>query len=153
MSKTNTYGFSLLRNNLFFDVFDKEGLKHSINSLGKNYAVIGVKEHAYGSFPDEFDGIGGYFDGEKLSLDYIIVIQTREPIYFRRTHLKAIGWLYEQTSILLVEEGIPSIVETKDTPTMEDIQNAVAILNAKTIQLLYHVRSGWETDYKDYSVK
>jgi hypothetical protein len=67
--------------------------------------------------------------------------------------LKTIGWLYQQLSILLVEEGKPSIVETNELPEMDYIKDAVDILGRKTIQLLYHVRSGWETDYKEIGVK
>lgn len=153
MSETNTFGFTVLKNGLFFDVFDKEGLAESIKVFGNNYAVIGIKEALNGIIPSEFDGIGGYFDGDKFYKDYIIVLSTKEPIIFKAVVLKTIGWLYQQLSILLVEEGKPSIVETNELPEMDYIKDAVDILGRKTIQLLYHVRSGWETDYKEIGVK
>lgn len=152
MSNTSTFGFTVLKNGLYFDVFNKQGLSESIKVLGKNYAIIGVKDATNGIIPIEFDGIGGFFDGSIFYKDYVIVIATKEPIYYHRTVLKAIGWLYSQLSILIVEDSQPSIVESVNIPNLNGIQEGVKVLGERTTKLLHHIRKGWETDYKEQGI-
>lgn len=152
MSDKNTFGFTVLKNGLYFDVFNKLGLSESIKVLGRNYAIIGVKDASNGIIPIEFDGIGGYFDGKTFYSDYIITIPTKEPIYYHRTTLKAIGWLYNQLSILIVEESKPSIVDSVNIPSLEGIKEGVKVLSERTVKLLEHIRKGWESGYKEQGI-
>lgn len=152
MKKSKEFGFTLLKNGLFFDVFSKEGLDESIKVLGRDYAIIGVKDASNGIIPSEFDGLGGYFDGETFYSDYVVVIATKEPIVFHKTVLKTIGWLYSQLSILIVEDSIPSIVECDKLPYLESLQEGIRVINERSVKLLNYIRKGWEKDYKDEGV-
>lgn len=165
MSEQSVFGFTLLKDGLFFDVDDKKGLEASINELGLDYAIIGITEASNGRIPIEFDGFGFFYNGTEPSYDYIISLSRRcfdthnnnislSPIEFYHLPLisHTIGFLFNQTSILLVLDGKPYLrdvaIRESSNLNLETLNYAISLLVSKNTHLLNHIRKDIGTYYQ-----
>ena len=103
-------GLTQLKDGLVFDIFDSEGLNKAVQHLGSSFAIVGIEEATNGFIPDIFDGIGIWINEGKIYKDYII---TLPDIGNNSLSLisNILGCLLNQSSILLVDEGKPSLVD------------------------------------------